>query len=95
MAAYIVADLDIKDPDTFSGYRSQVPEIIAKYGGKFIVRGGEVEKVEGDWDLNRMVILEFPDMAALREFWDSDDYKAILPLRLTAADSRVIFVDGV
>ncbi len=95
MSAYLIADLVVKDRETFSGYASQVPDIIAKYGGKFIVRGGELEKVEGDWDINRLVILEFPDKAALRRFWDSEDYQAILPLRVTATDSRIIFVDGV
>ena len=95
MAAYIVADLVVKGPETYSDYQSQVPDVITKYGGKFIVRGGELEIVEGDWDVNRLAILEFPDMAALRRFWDSEDYKAILPLRLTATDSRVMFVDGV
>ena len=68
MSAYIVADLVVKDPETFSGYGSRVSEIITKYGGKFIVRGGEMDKVEGDWDVTRLVILEFPDMAALRRF---------------------------
>ncbi len=94
MAAYIIADLSINDPEKFSGYTSQVPDVITKYGGKFIVRDGAVDIVEGDWDVNRLVISEFPDMVALRRFWDSEDYQEILPLRLTATDSRVMFVDG-
>ncbi len=61
----------------------------------FIVRDGAVDIVEGDWDVNRLVISEFPDMVALRRFWDSEDYQEILPLRLTATDSRIMFVDGV
>ena len=95
MSAYIVADLVVKDPETFSGYGSQVSDIVTKYGGKFIVRGGEIDNIEGDWDITRLVILEFPDRAALRRFWNSEDYQAILPLRLSATDSRIVFVDGV
>ena len=95
MAAYIIADLDIKDREGFESYTAQVPDIIAKHGGKYIVRGGEFEIVEGDWDAHRIIILEFPDMAAVRRFWDTDEYKEILPLRLDNADSRVLFVDGV
>lgn len=95
MTAYIIVDLDVKDPEKFADYRSQVPDVIAKFGGKFIVRGGEVETVEGDGQINRMVVLEFPDMVSVRRFWDSDEYREILPLRLTSADSRVLFVDGI
>ena len=95
MVAYVIADIDVKDPEGFKSYRDLVPDIIAKHGGKFIVRGGEIENIEGDWDAHRIIMLEFPDMAAVKRFWDSDEYKEILPLRLNNTDSRVLFVDGV
>ena len=95
MVAYVIVDLDVKDPEGFASYRDRVPDIIAKHGGKFIVRGGAFEIVEGDWDAHRIVVLEFPDMAAAKRFWNSDEYKQILPLRLDNADSRVLFVEGV
>ena len=95
MSAYLITNLVVNDREKFSGYASQVPDIIAKYGGKFIVRGGELEIIEGDWDIARLVIIEFPDKTALQQFWSSDDYQGILPLRLTAADTKIMFVDGV
>ncbi len=95
MAAYIIVDLDVKDPEGFSGYKEKVPDIIAKYGGKYIVRGGAFENFEGDWDPHRIVVLEFPDMAAAKRFWAADDYNEIKHFRLNNAGSRVLFVDGV
>jgi uncharacterized protein (DUF1330 family) len=64
MAAYLIANLDIQHPDTFQRYRDQVSPLIRKFGGRYIVRGGQVETKEGDPGLKRLVVLEFPDMQA-------------------------------
>lgn len=94
MTAYIIADVQITDPDTYWTYRSQTPPIVKQYGGRFIVRGGEVQALEGDWQAGRVVVIEFPDVAAARRFYDSPEYRQIIGFRQRAADSRIILVEG-
>jgi uncharacterized protein (DUF1330 family) len=94
MAAYIIADVQVTDPDTYWTYRSQTPSIVQKYGGRFIVRGGEVAPLEGDWQAGRVVVIEFPDMAAAKRFYQSPEYRQIIGFRQRAATSRIILVDG-
>lgn len=95
MSAYIVAEIEVADSETYARYRAQTPAAIEAHGGRFIVRGGTVEGVEGEPPAGRVVIIEFPDMAAARRFYDSQEYQALLPLRLAAARSRLYFVEGV
>ena len=95
MAAYVIAEVDVHDAALFEDYRKLVPPTIAKYGGKYIVRGGTTETMEGGWTPRRLVVLEFPTMERAREWYHSADYAPALALRLKAAKSRVIFADGV
>ncbi|MEO3473542.1 DUF1330 domain-containing protein [Roseomonas sp. CAU 1739] len=95
MAAYLLANLTIRDAQQFEAYRQAVPAVIARFGGRYLVRGGALEVKEGEPGLDRVVILEFPDMAALRGFYDSADYAPLLALRLAAADGTVALIEGV
>ena len=97
MAAYLIADIgEIHDQATYDRYRAQTPGLIQKAGGRFIVRGGKTETVEGDWQPGRLVVIEFPDMAAAKRFYASPAYREILPLRLKASrGGKVLFVEGV
>ena len=95
MAAYLIAQVDVTDPETFKKYQEEVPGTIAKYGGTYIVRGGEVTPVEGGWTPNRMVVLEFPNMTTLKKWYKSDDYQSIIGFRTDASDGKMIFVEGV
>jgi uncharacterized protein (DUF1330 family) len=94
MAAYFVVNLDVKDPERFEAYRAQVPAVIEKHDGRYLVRGGEAHPVEGDLGLKRLVILEFPSMEAARRFYDSPDYAPLLRLRQEAAASDIVLVEG-
>ena len=94
MAAYLLANLTVRDATAFEAYRQAVPAVIAKFGGRYLVRGGAVEAKEGEPGLNRVVILEFPDMAAARAFYGSEDYAPLLALRLSAADGTVALIEG-
>jgi uncharacterized protein (DUF1330 family) len=94
VTAYVIAEVEIDDPHTYAAYRAQTPGVVAKYGGTFIVRGGEVQSLEGDWQPGRLVVIAFPDMATAQRFYDSPDYQAIVGLRHQAARSRLIIVDG-
>jgi len=94
MAAYIIAEIEITDPDTYDRYRAQTPGVIERYGGRFIVRGGPAQMLEGDRPPGRLVVIEFPDTAAARRFYDSPEYQAIIGLRQQASKGRLILVEG-
>jgi uncharacterized protein (DUF1330 family) len=95
MAAYIFASVEITDPAAYEEYRKQVPGVIAAYGGRYLVRGGVVQRLEGDAPLNRLVILEFPDMARLKAFYNSAEYRPLLAIRQRAARSNLLAIEGV
>ena len=95
MSAYLLANIEITDAAAFEEYRRLVPVVIAAYGGRYLVRGGAVERLEGNAPLNRMVILEFPDMARLKTFYHSAEYQPLLALRKRAATSTLLAIEGV
>lgn len=94
MAAYVIADVTVKDPEIYAEYRKHVPATIAKYGGRFLVRGGAYEPLEGDWRPGRVVVLEFPDMAAAKAWYGSEEYGPLIRLRQSASAGHVILVEG-
>ena len=94
MAAYVIAQISIHDPETFKTYQEAVPATIAQYGGKYHIRGGTVTPKEGAWQPDRVVVLEFADMEALHTWYDSPEYQAIIGYRTRAADGDLIFVEG-
>ena len=95
MAAYVIADLEVTDPTRFAEYRERVPATLAAYGGRFLVRGGAHEVVEGRWHPRRLVVLEFPSLAQARQWYDSEEYREPKAMRLVASDTNLVFVDGV
>jgi uncharacterized protein (DUF1330 family) len=95
MSAYIFASIEITDPQAFEEYRQRVPPIIAAYGGRYLVRGGSVLGLEGDMPASRLVILEFPDMARLKAFYNSAEYQPVLAIRQRAARSSLLAIEGV
>ena len=94
MPAYVIADVEVTDPDAYSGYTAGVPASVARFGGRFLVRGDSVERLEGDWDPARVVVIEFPDMDSLRAWWDSDEYRALAEIRRSASRGSLLAVDG-
>jgi len=95
MAAYLIAEIDITDPAAYEEYRKQVPGVIAKYGGKYIVRGGKVESLEGGWSPKRVAMLEFPSMEQALKWYRSPEYAPLIKLRQKAAKSKLTVVEGV
>ena len=95
MAAYIIAEIAIEDPETYERYRAQVPAVIERHGGKFLARGGAAELLEGEPAPRRLVIIEFQDRAALRRFYDSPEYRELARLRQSASKGRLVAVEGV
>jgi uncharacterized protein (DUF1330 family) len=95
MSAYIIVDIDIHDTAGLEEYRRQVPATIAKYGGRFIVRGGKFETLEGNWNPKRLVVLEFPSGEQAKRWYDSAEYRLLKAMRLKASESNLILVEGV
>lgn len=94
MAAYLVANLTVIDPQRYQQYREQVPEVIAQHGGRYLVRAGAVHPLEGELGLDRFVVIEFPSLEAARHFYDSAEYAPLLKLRLETTRSQVALVEG-
>lgn len=94
MRAYVVGEIEVTDPATYEEYRKQVLPVVAQYGGKFIVRGGKVESLEGGWAPKRFVALEFPSMEQARKWYRSPEYAPLIALRQKASRGKLILVEG-
>ena len=95
MAAYVIADIEIKDPTHYEEYRKQVMPTLAAYGGNFLVRGGAAERLEGSWEPKRIIVLEFESAAKAREWWFSPEYEGPKALRRRLSEGSLILVEGV
>lgn len=95
MAGYVIAEVTITDPAGFAEYQQQVSGTIAAYGGRYLVRGGAAETAEGEWQPRRLVIVEFPSLAQAKAWYSSAEYAGPKALRQAAADTDVVFVEGV
>src|SRR5688572_9870377 len=95
MAAYVIADIDVKDSDRYAEYRRMVLPTIAAYGGRFLARGGSVESLEGPWQPKRTVIVEFPSVERAKAWWDSPEYAPAKALRRATSEGSLILLEGV
>ena len=95
MAAYVIGEVEIRNPQAYQEYAEGVPATIARYGGRYLVRGGAVETKEGAWTPKRVVVLEFPTMDQARKWYGSAEYAPLLAIRLKAATANLVFVEGV
>ena len=95
MPAYVIAETDITDPGRYEQYKAASPAAIAGGGGRFLVRGGELAILEGDWQPTRLVLLEFEDLAAAKRWYESEAYQEAKKLREGAAQLRVVAVQGI
>lgn len=94
MAAYVIGEIEVTDAATYEEYRKQVLAVVTKYGGKFIVRGGKVEALEGGWAPKRLVALEFPTMEQARNWYGSPEYAPLIELRKKASRGKLVLVEG-
>ena len=96
MAAYLVVDItSIHDDATYGRYRSQVSPQLEAAGGRYLIRGGSVEVLEGDWRPGRLVIVRFKSSEAARRWWSSPEYAALKGLRQASTLTNMILVEGV
>jgi uncharacterized protein (DUF1330 family) len=95
MAAYVIVETDITDPEQYELYKAASPGAIAAGGGRFLARGGELAVLEGDWQPSRLVVLEFDDLDAAKRWYESEVYQQAKRLRDGAAHLRMVAVQGV
>lgn len=95
MTAYLVAHLDVHDAGTFERYRERVAPLVDRFGGRYRIRGGRIAVLEGEWRVARLVVIEFQSRDAAQLFYDSPEYRELIPLRQEAARGAVAIVDGV
>ena len=95
MSAYVISEVDVRDAAGFEAYRNTAAPTIAQYGGRYLVRGGAAEAAEGGPPPKTLIVVEFPSMERLREWYASPEYADALKHRRTALDRRLIFVEGV
>lgn len=93
MAAYVIGEIDVTDPATYDDYRKQVLATVQKHGGRFLVRGGRAEALEGAAP-KRVVMLEFPSYQRALEWYRSAEYAPLIKLRMQASQGRLLLVEG-
>ncbi|MCZ7675919.1 MAG: DUF1330 domain-containing protein [Roseovarius sp.] len=94
MPAYIIARIDVTDPEAYVAYASQTVAMAERHGGRFLVKGGAQTRLEGN-SPDRHVVIEFPDRQAALDWYNSDDYARILPIALSSSERDIVVVDGI
>jgi uncharacterized protein (DUF1330 family) len=94
MPAYIIAEIEVTNPGGYESYRPLAGASVAQYGGKFLVRGGNSELIEGGPEPNRLVVIEFADTTAAKRWYDSPEYQEALKIRLANSTGRMLLVEG-
>jgi uncharacterized protein (DUF1330 family) len=95
MPAYVIADVEVLDPEPYAAqYSAFVADCVARHGGRFLVRGGDVVPLEGDWRPGRLVVIEFPDLDALHAWYDSDEYRALAEVRRAHSRGSLVAATG-
>jgi uncharacterized protein (DUF1330 family) len=94
MSAFIIVEINIIDSQRYEGYKQLVPPSLTAYGGRFAVRGGKTETLEGNWSPERLVVIEFPTVEQARAWWNSPEYAEAKALRQATARTKMILVEG-
>jgi uncharacterized protein (DUF1330 family) len=94
MSAYVIVEIDILDPAGYEEYKKLAGASVEKYGGKYIVRGGRTEVLEGDWQPKRIVVLQFESMGRAKEWLNCEEYREPRTMRHRAAETKMILVEG-
>ncbi len=95
MKAYVIVNVAIRDAERYKDYVKAATPTVAAHGGRYIVRGGRAERLEGSLAVNRIVVLEFPSYAQARNWYDSPDYQAALAIRQSCSTGDLVVVEGI
>ena len=93
--AYLIAEVQVTDPEAYKPYIPKAAQIVAQYGGQYLARGGKTESLEGAEPAGRVAVVQFPSMADLQKFWNSPEYREVAPIRRGASTSRFFVTEGV
>jgi uncharacterized protein (DUF1330 family) len=93
VSAYVIVEVEVTDPEEYAAYGKLAEQSVTRHGGRFVIRGGTQEVIEGDWK-PRMVMLEFESLEAVHAWYHSEDYQACLPMRLASSKARMVAVEG-
>jgi uncharacterized protein (DUF1330 family) len=94
MAGYVIGNIDVTNPEAFEEYRKLVPDTIAAYGGKYLVRGGAADVAEGSYNPVRIVVLEFESVDQAKKWYNSPEYIPLREMRMNASNGDLYFVEG-
>ena len=94
MPAYVIVEIEIHDPIEYEEYKKLTPASIAAYDGKFVVRGAQTESLEGNWNPQRIVVLEFPSVQRAKEWWNSNEYTIAKTIRQRTAKTKMLVVEA-
>ena len=94
MPVYLVAEIEIKDPEMYSRYVDKVPAVIRRFGGRYLSQGGQVTPLSGNWNPERVILIEFPTLEKLQQCFNSEKYLEIAPFRTQSTLSRSIIIEG-
>jgi uncharacterized protein (DUF1330 family) len=95
MASYVIVDVDIRDPERYRAYMREAPRLIQNHGGEYLVRGGQVEIMEGTWEPHRLVLLRFPDVQAVRALLSDPEYQPLKAIRQECAQTDIVAMEGI
>ncbi|MEM8983829.1 MAG: DUF1330 domain-containing protein [Pseudomonadota bacterium] len=93
MPAILLADIDVTDAEAYENYKAGTPDVLRRFGGRYLALAGETKVYEGEWQMHRTVVIEFPSMDALDAFYHSEAYQALCNIRWQSADSRFIAIE--
>ncbi len=94
MPVYLIIDLTIIDEDAYEDYMARLPLVMEQYGGRYLVRSSRVSPLAGDWQPERIVVVEFDDSEQVQEFYASPEFQELAPLREQSISARIILVEG-
>lgn len=94
MSVYLIVNSDTKDAEALKDYRQKVPELVKKHGGEYLVRGGNFEVLEGDWQPTRLILFRFPDRDSVHALLNDPEYVPLKEIRHRVADTQMVMVDG-
>jgi uncharacterized protein (DUF1330 family) len=94
MAAYVIVDVEVQSPEMYEEYKRMAPDSISLYGGRYLIRGGTVEQLEGEWKPKRCVVLEFPSAERARAWWNSKEYAPAKAIRQSCSETQMVLIEG-
>ena len=95
MRTYAIAEVDVSNAEMFRRYMELVPKTVDQFGGKYLVRGGTVKSIDGDWNPKRLVVIEFESMDEAIRWYNSKEYSEVLKIRHISSDTKLVFVEGI